>query len=77
MAALDTYSGPWTQRHAAHLLRRACFGATPAQLALVVSQGMDATIPQLFTDLPLPEPPPDPQTGASWVDGGDGYDPTR
>ena len=77
MAALDTYTGPWTQRQATHLLRRASFGATPAQIASVVDQGMEATITQLFTDLPLPEPPPDPQTGASWVDGGDGYDPTR
>jgi len=77
MAALDTYSGPWTQREAAHLLRRACFGASPQQIADAVSQGLEATITQLFADQPLPEPPVEPQTGLSWVDGGEGYDPTR
>jgi len=73
MAALDSFSGTWTRRHAAHLLRRASFGANPDQIQLATDAGLQATINTLFATRPLPQPPPDPETGLQWVDGGDGY----
>ena len=77
MAALDRYTGSWTRRHAAHLLRRASFGANPTQIQKAVADGLQSTIDLLFTDRALPEPPPDPETGLQWVDGGEGYDMTK
>lgn len=44
MALLDPYTGPWTQKEAAHLARRAGFGATPPELAALVSMGIDAAV---------------------------------
>lgn len=73
MAQIDRYTGPWTARQAAHLMRRACFGATPKELATAIDRGLEATIAQLFADRPLPTPPEDPETGLQWVDGGTGY----
>jgi uncharacterized protein (DUF1800 family) len=73
MSVLDLYTGPWTRRHAAHLLRRASFGANPKQIKQAMSDGMSKTIDNLFTKRPLPEAPRDPETGLVWIDGGDGY----
>lgn len=69
MAQLDTYSGTWTRRQAAHLLRRTCFGATREQQAQVVAQGLEATLTTLFTPWKAPNPPVDPTTGVTYVDG--------
>lgn len=77
MPGLQTYNGPWTAVQAAHLLRRACYGATTAQIDQVVAQGLSATIGQLFTFGPVPAPPVNPENGLSWVDGGEGYDISR
>jgi uncharacterized protein (DUF1800 family) len=44
MAYLDTYTGPWTSTQAAHLARRAGFGATPSELSSMVSAGMSASV---------------------------------
>ncbi|MGI8908723.1 MAG: DUF1800 domain-containing protein [Candidatus Sumerlaeaceae bacterium] len=44
MAYLDPYTGPWTTKEAAHLARRAGFGATPAELATMVSAGMSGAV---------------------------------
>ncbi len=73
MAMIDPYTGPWTARQAAHLMRRACFGATPEQLTTAIDRGLAATLAQLFAERPLPTPPEDPETGLQWVDGGSGY----
>jgi len=54
---LEPYAGVWEQAQAAHLLRRTTFGPTKAAIQQAQDQGLDATILQLFTDLPLPEPP--------------------
>jgi len=54
---LDPYAGSWEFEQAAHLLRRATFGPTYAQIKTAVQDGLEATIAQLFTDLPLPNPP--------------------
>lgn len=54
---LEPYAGVWEQAQAAHLLRRTTFGPTKTAIQQALNQGLDATILQLFTDLPLPEPP--------------------
>lgn len=69
MALLDTYTGPWTRRHAAHLLRRTVFGAAPQQVADVLTAGLPATVDRLLAPQPAPDPPIDPTTGATYVDG--------
>jgi uncharacterized protein (DUF1800 family) len=59
--ALQHYDGPFTRRHAAHLLRRAGFGGTPEQIdalqALGPSRAVDALLhptepEQAFADYP-------------------------
>ncbi|MCX6140813.1 MAG: DUF1800 domain-containing protein [Candidatus Kapabacteria bacterium] len=67
MAKLKTYSGPWTRREAAHLLRRASFGATNDQLNKAVTDGLDKTLTALFTPLPKPTPPTNTLDGSKWV----------
>lgn len=57
MSDLSPYSGPWTYTQAAHLLRRATFGPSNAQIKSVVAQGLEATLDQLFEELPMPAPP--------------------
>jgi len=71
--SLDPYSGPWTKKEAAHLLRRALFGLTFEQLQNAVANGLDATIDTLLThqgasDLPLTFDPAEPvsQVGEPW-----------
>lgn len=44
MAYLDPYTGAWTSTQAAHLARRAGFGATPSELTSLVSAGMSASV---------------------------------
>ncbi|MCB0713358.1 MAG: DUF1800 domain-containing protein [Ignavibacteriae bacterium] len=53
---LTTYSGSWTYKQAAHLLRRSTFGPTEAEINQAVADGMEATIDKLFTPW---EPPLD------------------
>ena len=75
---LAPYTGPWGPEQAAHLLRRATFGPTKDEIQQVITQGLEATIQQLFTELPLPQPPvyydteeeddPNVPLGESWVD---------
>ncbi len=71
---LPQYSGTWDIKQAAHLLRRATFGATKDQIDSFVNdyaspgQAVDA----LFREPNLPPPvlPIDPQTGQEWVEAG-------
>ncbi len=46
--ALDRYDGPFTRRNAAHLLRRAGFGGTPAQIDAAASAGAQAAVDALI-----------------------------
>ncbi|MBV8074014.1 MAG: DUF1800 family protein, partial [Candidatus Eremiobacteraeota bacterium] len=46
--ALLPYRGPWNARKAAHLLRRAGFGASPAELNAFASLSMDAAVDRLI-----------------------------
>lgn len=73
---LEPFAGEWTFEQAAHLLRRATFGPSIALINEAVEAGLDATIAQLFAELPLPSPPinydeeQDPYVpiGQTWVD---------
>lgn len=69
MALLDQYTGPWTIAEAQHLLRRATFGATSAQNAVVVTDGLATSVDKLLAPQPDPAPPIDPNTGQTFVTG--------
>lgn len=47
-SALLPYRGPWSPRLAAHLLRRAGFGGSPAVIAAAANVGMNATVDRLL-----------------------------
>ncbi|MEO8377932.1 MAG: DUF1800 family protein, partial [Candidatus Sumerlaeota bacterium] len=53
MALLDPYSGSWTTAEAAHLARRVGFGATPSQVASLVSLGRSAAVDSFVNFDPL------------------------
>ncbi|HMO38755.1 MAG TPA: DUF1800 domain-containing protein [Saprospiraceae bacterium] len=73
---LAPYAGPWGFEQAAHLLRRTMFAPRLAQIKTAVAQGLDATLAQLFQELPMPDPPvnylsnndPFVPLGDTWVD---------
>lgn len=75
-SGLEPYSGPWAYEQAAHLLRRAMFGPSYAQIKNAVNLGLEATLEQLFADIPQPEPPlnhsyendPNVPVGSPWAD---------
>lgn len=46
---LSAYSGAWTYKQAAHLLRRTMFGPTETEIRQAVADGINATIAKLFT----------------------------
>lgn len=57
--ALEPYSGPWSERLAAHLLRRAGFGGTDAEAARLAAMPMHGAVDSLVNfpstqDLPQP-----------------------
>ena len=60
-SALARYDGPFTKRHAAHLLRRAAFGGTTTEIDTSTSFGMmgavDALLHPARPDLAFPEFP--------------------
>lgn len=56
-ATLAPYTGIWGFEQAAHLLRRTMFAPSLAQIKEVAEKGLDATIEQLFQELPMPDPP--------------------
>lgn len=76
---LSEYTGQWTAKEAAHLLRRACFGFDKQLLDSVVAMGMDAAVDVLLnvsTTAPAPplnnydtarDPDPDVPLGQTWV----------
>ncbi len=59
-SALREYAGPWNERLAAHLLRRAGFGGTPDDVRQIASRSMNAAVDGLV-NFPstgaLPAPP--------------------
>lgn len=66
---LAPLSGTLTQKQAAHLLRRATFGATKQQIDSYTNRTPAYVVGQLFRDTTLPAVPPpiDPLTGQTWV----------
>lgn len=75
-SGLTPYAGPWGYEQAAHLLRRATFGPSHAQIQAVAEQGLAAALAQLFAEQPPPAPPLNPSNendpfvpvGETWVD---------
>ncbi|MBK7342382.1 MAG: DUF1800 family protein [Saprospiraceae bacterium] len=57
MPFLDPYTASWTSREARHLLRRTTFGPSIQMVKKAASQGLDQTVDELFTLLPVPDPP--------------------
>ncbi|MFI5389325.1 MAG: hypothetical protein ACHQY2_06360, partial [Candidatus Eremiobacterales bacterium] len=55
-SALLPYRGPWSPRLAAHLLRRAGFGGSPAEIDAAASAGMNAAVDGLLDPRPDPLP---------------------
>ncbi|HEX5172052.1 MAG TPA: DUF1800 family protein [Cyclobacteriaceae bacterium] len=65
---LPEYAGTLGVKRAAHLLRRATFGATKQQIDSFAALTPTQAINQLFRQtLPDPELPIDPETGTEWV----------
>lgn len=72
---LDPYAGPWNEHTAKHLLKRAMFAPTAAQIKQAAEEGLAATLARLFQ--PYEEPPlpinynnnddPNVPIGESWV----------
>ena len=71
--SLTPYTGQWTKAEAAHLLRRATFGATNQEILDAVSNGMNATVTSLLQIPAIGEPlsfHPDETivaTGQTWI----------
>ncbi|HEX6893357.1 MAG TPA: DUF1800 family protein [Chryseolinea sp.] len=65
---LPEYSGTLGMKRAAHLLRRATFGATKQQIDTFAAFTPGQAITALYRQaLPEPVPPIDPKTGQEWV----------
>lgn len=67
MPPLDKFTGPLGIANSAHLLRRATFSATPANIASFAAMDIDTAMDTLFTPLSIPDPPIDPATGSTWL----------
>ncbi|XOV91951.1 MAG: DUF1800 family protein [Bacteroidota bacterium] len=66
--ALTTFTDPLGVQRAAHLLRRACFGATKQQIDQFAAMTPQQAVAQLFDpNLPDPQEPLDPNTGLPWI----------
>lgn len=65
---IDSYPQPLTSLQAAHLLRRATFGPTPAQIKAFTGLSATKAVEQLLADQPTPPPPLDPTTGKTFTD---------
>ncbi|MEZ4826464.1 MAG: DUF1800 family protein [Bacteroidia bacterium] len=70
MASLSPRSGLLGKRLAAHLLRRATFGPTRAEIETFSGKTADEAVDLLLNFPAPPLPPIDPQTGTTWVDSG-------
>ena len=57
VAGLEPYAGPWDERHAEHLLRRATFGPTRAEVRSAAATSLDATVKALFATQAAPSDP--------------------
>ncbi len=67
MASLTPFTGPLGEKNAAHLLRRATWGPNPADIKSFAEKTVTAALDVLFAVPPVPLPPVDLKTGATWV----------
>ncbi|TAE59579.1 MAG: DUF1800 family protein, partial [Bacteroidetes bacterium] len=67
MASLSPKTGTLGRRLAAHLLRRATFGATRQEIDLFAGKTADEAVDLLLNFPPPPDHPKDPQTDLTWV----------
>ena len=76
MALIDAYTQNLTTRQLNRLLRRATFGANPAQLKTYAGKKVDVVTTQLFANQPIPPHPTDAEqkTSHDLVWGGTGTD---
>lgn len=64
----DPYAQPLTATQAAHLLRRATSGPTPAQIKAFTGMSAAQAVQQLLTNQPVPAPPLDTTTSKTYND---------
>ena len=74
MPSLTPKAGVLGKRLAAHLLRRATFGPTRAEIELFSELTAEEALNRLLIFPPIPGPPKDPQTQLPWVPQGRGQD---
>lgn len=55
--ALKEFQGTWDRAHAAHLVRRTMFGATPADVDSAYSKGLKSSVDALLGSTPAPPEP--------------------
>jgi len=67
MASLSPYTDTLGTRKAAHLLRRAAFGATKKEIDMMAGKTPQEAVASLLLPSPPPPPPKDPATGDTWV----------
>jgi len=67
MASLNPINGPLGRRRAIHLLKRASFGGTRAEIDQFAGLTVQEAFDLLATPLTAPAPPVDPSTGTTWV----------
>ncbi|RAJ10793.1 uncharacterized protein (DUF1800 family) [Chitinophaga skermanii] len=56
-SGVNLYNGEWTTAQVVHLLKRAMFGATPADVAYFKTLTMDQAVETLLNISPMPTPP--------------------
>ncbi len=56
-SGIESYTGPWGFDQAAHLLRRATFGATGADIAVLAAKNVNDAVNQLLAPVAAPPPP--------------------
>ena len=71
LVGLEPYSGPWGFNEAAHLLRRALFGVTKADIDAVTALSMSDAVDALLENTPAPPTPKSVvnQVEVEWVNG--------
>jgi uncharacterized protein (DUF1800 family) len=58
LSGINEYAGPWGKTEIVHLLKRAMFGAKPADVNYFMSKTMSETVDELLNpSAPLPNPP--------------------
>lgn len=67
MSSISPLSGVLGEKKAAHLLRRATFGPTVTDIKLFAGYTASQAMDILFQIQPIPNPPTDVKTGATWL----------